>query len=94
MKVKNYLIGARYLDFITKEGDEVRGTQVFLCNAELTNSDDNRIPEKVFIRKDITKSLNSALSKYDRDTLIPVECDVTLSGSKIVYNDIKLLDKI
>lgn len=93
MIVKNYLIGARYLDFTTKEGDEVRGTQVFLCNADLCNSDDNRIPEKVFIRKDIIKVLNSAINKYDRDLLVPVECDVTLSGSKIIYNDIKVVDK-
>lgn len=94
MKTKNYLIGARYLDFTTKEGDEVRGTQVFIVNAELINDNDNRIPEKVFVRKNIMKELEKALHSYDRDLLIPVECDVTLSGTKIIYNNIKVIDKI
>lgn len=94
MKTKNYLIGARYLDFTTKDGDNIKGTQVFLVNAELNNEYDNRIPEKVFIKKDITKSLFTALRSYDRDLLVPVECDVTLSGTKIIYNDIKVIDKI
>lgn len=93
MKTKNYLIGARYLDFTTKEGDNIKGTQVFLVNADLVNDNDNRIPEKVFVNKDIIKPLIDALSSYDRDLLVPVECDVTLSGTKIIYNDIKVVDK-
>lgn len=93
MKTKNYLIGARYLDFTTKDGDNIKGTQVFLVNADLINDNDNRIPEKVFIKKDITKSLLTALRSYDRNLLVPVECDVTLSGTKIIYNDIKVVDK-
>lgn len=93
MKTKNYMIGARYLDFTTKDGDNIKGTQVFLVNAELVNDNDNRIPEKVFIKKDIIKSLITALRSYDRDLLVPVECDVTLSGTKIIYNDIKVVDK-
>lgn len=93
MKTKNYLIGARYLDFITKDGDNIKGTQVFLVNADLVNDNDNRVPEKVFVKKDLTKSLLTALRSYDRDLLVPVECDVTLSGTKIIYNDIKVVDK-
>lgn len=93
MKTKNYLIGARYLDFNTKNGDNIKGTQIFLVNADLANDNDNRVPEKVFIKRDITKSLLTALRSYDRDLLVPVECDVTLSGTKIIYNDIKVVDK-
>lgn len=93
MIIKNYLIGAKYLDFKTKTGDEVKGTQVFLINAELINSDDGRIPEKVFFKeKNMMSKLVKAINSCDRDILIPVECDVTLSGNKIVYNDIKVVD--
>ncbi len=93
MITRNYLVGAKFLNFKTKSGDEVRGTQAFIVNADLKNSDDCRIPEKVFLKgKNIVGKLSEHINKCDRDLLIPVECDVTLSGNKIVYNDINVVE--
>lgn len=92
MKINAFLIGARYLDFKTKEGNEIRGTQCFIVNSDIPNETDNRMPEKIFIKgKNLMDKLKD-LNKYERDLLMPIECDCTLSGNKVIYNDINVVN--
>lgn len=92
MKIQAYLIGIRYLDFTTKDGDNIRGTQAFVVNSEIPNNQDHRIPDKIFVReKNLTKKVNEYLNKVDRDILPLVELDCSPSGNKIVYTDINVI---
>lgn len=93
MKINAFLIGARYLDFKTKEGDEIRGTQCHIINSDIPSSDDGRVPEKIFIKgKNLMSKVQKELNGYERDLLIPIECECTLSGSKVIYTDIKVIN--
>ena len=93
MKINAYLIGGRYLDFKTKEGDEVRGTQCYIVNSDILSSEDGRVPEKIFIKgKNLIGNFKKELNGYERDLLIPVECECTLSGNKVSYTDIKVIN--
>ena len=92
MKINAFLIGARYLDFKTKDGDQIRGTQCFIVNSDISNEIDNRFPEKIFFKgKNLMGKLKD-LNNYERDLLMPIECDCTLSGNKVIYNDINVIN--
>lgn len=91
MIVKKYLIGARKLDFVTNDGNNIKGTQLFVTDTDVKNND-GRIPEKIFISDiDVFDSISKPLFKAERDTLIPIELTVTLNGSKVKYLSAKAL---
>lgn len=92
MTIKKYLLGARKLDFDTKDGNHISGTQLFVVDIDIKNSDDGRIPEKVFVNDlSVYDSLAKGLSKAQRDTLIPIELDATFSGKYVKYLGAKLI---
>lgn len=93
MIIRKYLIGARVLDFTTPDGNNINGTQLFVCDIEQKNSNDGRIPEKCFIsgNTSVFKELEKGLNKADRDLLIPIELEVTLNGKNVRYLNAKLI---
>lgn len=90
MKIKKYLIGARKLEFVTKEGNQISGTQLFVTDIDVKNSADGRVPEKIFINDLVAfDNVSKSIDKASRDTLIPVELDVTFSGKYVKYTGVK-----
>lgn len=95
MKIQKLLIGCRPLDFETKDGQKILGSQLFVLNMDLKNEQDNRIPEKIFISGDTSFAYNlqKVVNKVDRDFLVPIELECTLNGTKVRYSNAKSLLK-
>lgn len=92
MTLKKYLIGSRKLDFDTNDGNHISGTQLFVVDIDIKNSDDGRIPEKIFISDlSVYDSISKGLAKAQRDTLIPIELNATLNGNRVKYLGAKLI---
>ena len=83
MTITTRLYSAKVLD-TEIDGKPLKGSSIYI-------SGDNREPQKIFINQniDVAKTLIDYLNGFDDETNPLVECDVTLNGKKVKYNDIR-----
>ena len=85
LEAKRLLIGCVPLDFKNNEGQEVKGTILYVASPD----DINRVPAKVFVKSEIGKEIMKE-GLLDDNTITEITMEYDLKGDKVKYTGARL----
>lgn len=85
LEAKRLLVGCVPLDFKNKEGQDVKGTILYVASPD----DVNRVPSKVYVKSEIGKDIMKE-GLLDDNVLTEITMEFDLVGDKVKYTGARL----